>query len=1008
MSENKGKTVKIDKITKTEKKEKKDTKDTKSIDVKNQTKFVTFDGNSLTIQDIVNVARFGYKVKLEGVAEKRIVTCSEHLKKIVADERKVYGITTGFGVFQNKFLTVPETQELSRNIIVSHAIAVGKPLSQEVVKAAMLVRINAFAQGVSGVRLEIVQTFIDMINKDVIPLVPENGSLASSGDLCLLSHLALVMTEPYDESDKADGEVYYQGQVMSGQEGMNKAGIKRVRLIGKEGLALTNGASFSAAIGSLATYDAMNLWKACNLSTALSLEALKGVPGAFDARIHNVRPYPGAQETARHIRQLTEGSKFISSENRIQDAYSLRCVPQVNGAVYDAILYAQTQLEIEVNSATDNPLIFSEKEVLSGGNFHGQPVGLVLDHLKVAITTLSNISERRCARLVDDKLSNGLPCMLVHKSVKAGLNSGLMIPQYTAVSLTLKNGTLSTPDSVHSLPTSAGQEDHNANGMNAALHLLEIIENTTQVLAIEMFSATRGMYIRKDDESKLVFGGATGKYYKQITAEDVAPFVAADHYMAPAVGKIAKLIKSPEFYTGYDQATAKNKRLNINTPIGTRDLHPNQMIARNKVLKTIRETIARHGVAEIQTPVFELREILMGKYGENGKLVYDLEDQGQKLSLRYDLTVPLARYCAQHNVTNLRRMQVAEVFRRDSPAIERGRYRSFYQFDTDFVGAGAHMLQDAEILYIMDEVLKAVDIGQFCIKLSHRKLLQCLMDSCKVPTEKFTTTCSSVDKLDKEPWSYVEKELLGKELSLETVAQIKELVLIKGRPREVSKILRTKFSVSEGKEINQVLDEMDVLFDYLEAFKCTDNIEFDLSLARGLDYYTGIIFEAITLNKDLGIGSIAAGGRYDGLIGMFHPKNKEIPAVGCSFGVERLFAIMEKKEEKSDSAPVSAEIEVLVHPLGKNMMPDVLMMCDKLWKSNIKAVKRDKLKPDMKEQIEFALENKVPYMVIVGEKEKETGSVGLKIMSSAGQQMTLTYDECVSYLQTQLNKNLNM
>lgn len=945
---------------------------------------VTLNGNSLEIDDIVNVARSGYKVALDPSAENAIRENRKELEAMT-EIKVVYGVTTGFGNFHDKILPASESAQLSKNIILSHACAVGDPLGIDVVKAAMVIRVNAFAKGVSGVRLELVECLIWMINNDVIPYIPRNGSLASSGDLCLLAHLGLVVigedSKVYVRDDgKGDNKLESEKSDSKQPEykliSTKEAKIPHVSLSSKEGLALTNGSSFTAAIAALSLHDAYNVWKSSNLALALTMEATKAVPNAFDARVHNVRAYEGSLECARHIRMLTRGSDFVDAKNRVQDAYSVRCAPAVHGAaVYNSLEFIKSQIVTEINSATDNPLIFG-KDVLSGGNFHGEPLAIALDLLKICLAELGGISERRTARLVDKSLNNGLPDMLVKKSA---LNSGLMIPQYTAASLVLKNRVLAGPDSVSSLPTACNQEDFNSNGMNSGLHLLEILENLRYVLAIEIFTASRGMFLRQELESKANFGAGTSEFYKVLMK--IAPYVAEDYNMNSALVEVKKYISTNEFLELYNSYTKESKDIVLDNPRGMRDIMPDQMIVRRKVLETIKNIFLKHGACEIDTPALERRDILFGKYGEANKLVYDLNTDGQQLSMRYDLTVPFARFLAQHGINKIKRFHCANVWRRDHPSLNKGRYCQFTQFDFDIAGAGELMLQDAEILYIMAEVLSAVEIGPYVVKLSHRKLLSLLTEFCGVPADKFATVCSSIDKLDKESWEKVALELKSKSVEEKVILKLGDYMTINGDCREVEKKLSTLFM--DNKEIKQVLGEMNTLFNYLESMKCLDKFSFTLSLARGLDYYTGVIFEAITLDKSIGVGSIAAGGRYDNLVGMFHPQKREIPCVGCSFGIERLFTILEKKQEEKKRTWV--ETQVLVHPIGKGMISQALEICSELWKSNIKAEFIPIAMPKMKEQIEYCLNNGIKFMVIVGEDEFKKGVVNVKDMSAKTQ-----------------------
>ncbi len=364
----------------------------------------------------------------------------------------------------------------------------GEPLPEEVVRTMLLLRANSLASGFSGVRPLLVETMLEMLNKKVHPVVPGKGSVGASGDLAPLSHLALVLI--------GRGEAWYDGKLLPGAVAMQKAGIATITLKAKEGLSLCNGTQAMTAIGALAVYDAEKLACLADLFGALSAEALEAVPLAFDHKIHAIRPHPGQVQTAENMRNLLKDSQIIAEADhgRVQDAYSLRCIPQVHGASKDTIAYVKQVIVREMNSVTDNPLVFPESgEVLSGGNFHGQPVALVMDFLAIAISELANISQLRTERLTNPALSMGLPAFLVEKS---GLNDGYMMAQYTAAALVSENKVLSHPASVDSIPTSADQEDHVSMGTIAARKCREVLENTQYVLAIEAICACQGIDFR--------------------------------------------------------------------------------------------------------------------------------------------------------------------------------------------------------------------------------------------------------------------------------------------------------------------------------------------------------------------------------------------------------------------------------------------------------------------------------------------------------------------------------
>ena len=475
---------------------------------------ITLTGNSLTIVDMVKVAYDLEEVSLSDASIQSIKQSRQNIVVMANSGKAIYGVNTGFGIFADKRISQDQSIQLNRNLIYSHAVATGDPLPIPIVRAAMMIRVNALAKGASGIQYEIVDTLIGMLNKGVTPVVSSQGSLGSSGDLCLLAQIGLVIIEDEKMDESQSWLAYYQGQEMSGKKALELAGLKQHQFSFKDGLALINGATFSTAISALAAYEAINLAAFSDITTAMSMEALCSVSAAFRPEIHALRNMAGQQKSAQIIRSMIDGSSFIDSSEVLQDAYSIRCAPQVHGSVRDTIAHVEKIITAELNAATDNPLFIDQDTIISGGNFHGEPIGLVSDFLGIALTELGAISERRTFRLMDEKLNNGLPGMLVDPGADAGLNSGVMILQYTAAALVLQNQTFAAPDSARSLPTSANQEDHNANAYNAALHLWKIVENTWKVLAIELYCATRAIHIRKMMKPELHLGNRTEIIYR--------------------------------------------------------------------------------------------------------------------------------------------------------------------------------------------------------------------------------------------------------------------------------------------------------------------------------------------------------------------------------------------------------------------------------------------------------------------------------------------------------------
>lgn len=518
-------------------------------------KKVVIDGEHLKLEDVVAVAEAWeapetVHAELSQEAREKVQRARRGVEELMASGEVVYGVNTGFGHFKDRIIPLEQTYKLQRNIVMSHAVGVGPPLDEATTRALMLIRANSLAKGYSGVRLELLETLLAMMNRGVHPVIPSKGSLGASGDLAPLAHMSLVLI--------GEGEAIYRGERLPGREAMRRADIPILELAAKEGLSLTNGTAMMTAVGALATWRAEKLSKVADLAGCLSLEALHGTPSAFDERIHAVRPHPRQMECAAYLRRLIEGSQFTRPYDplNVQDAYTLRCIPQVHGAVRDSILYARWVLEIEMNSATDNPLIFFEEDgrpiCLSGGNFHGEIVAIAMDYLTMALTEMGNISERRLTRLTDEASNQEtLPAFLTEKG---GINSGFMLAQYTAAALASENKVLSHPASVDTIPTSANAEDHVSMGPAAALQTCQVLDNLEMILAIELFAAAQGIDFRRrrmgDGERR--FGRGTGPAYALI--RKVVPFIEEDTIMYPYIEAVRRLIASGELLEAVEKA----------------------------------------------------------------------------------------------------------------------------------------------------------------------------------------------------------------------------------------------------------------------------------------------------------------------------------------------------------------------------------------------------------------------------------------------------------------------
>ncbi|SDU17085.1 histidine ammonia-lyase [Desulfobacula phenolica] len=494
--------------------------------MKNQ---IVLNGKDFLLKDLVRIARNNVGITISVESESRINKARDLVDQWVGQGKRIYGVTTGFGALSDVAICREDTKKLQKNILFSHAAGMGRPMEDDVVRAMIALRVNDFCRGNSGLRLKTIEKLAQILNEGIIPVVPEKGSVGASGDLVPMAHLSLVLI--------GEGEAFVDGEKMSGAGALREKLIKPIVLEAGEGLALINGTQFMIALGCLALHDALNLCKHADIAAGMSLETLMGTRSAFDPRIHRARPHTGQIKAADNMLRITESSEIISSHHdcsRIQDAYTLRCSPQVHGASWDAFAYVEKVIRVEMNSSTENPLIFPEsKDFLSGGNFHGQPLALACDFLGIAIAELANISERRIERLVNPQLS-GLPAFLVEDG---GLNSGFMIAQYAAASLVSENKVLAHPASVDSIPTSANKEDHVSMGSIAARKCRDIVANTEEVIAIELLCAAQGI----DLFTNMKAGNGTLAAYEVIRSK--VDYMTEDRILSSDIAKVKALLK---------------------------------------------------------------------------------------------------------------------------------------------------------------------------------------------------------------------------------------------------------------------------------------------------------------------------------------------------------------------------------------------------------------------------------------------------------------------------------
>jgi len=492
---------------------------------------VEINGSNLSIDSFYKVV-FDYEnVSISDTSKQLVHNARNYVKEVIESEVPTYGINTGFGKLSVVSIKKNDLNKLQENLIKSHACGIGEPFPEEVVRGMLLLRVNALIKGYSGIRLKVIEKMVELLNNNLIPVVYSQGSLGASGDLAPLSHMVLPLI--------GLGEVVFKGQKMTASEGLNLAGIEPIeKLEAKEGLSLINGTQAMTSIGAISVIEAYKLVNLSLSTLGVTMEALQGIDDVFYDEIHQLRRHPGQIQVANNMLKILKGSKLITKqgEMRVQDAYSLRCSPQVIGASLDAINYCRNVIENEMNAVTDNPLVFvDEKRVISAGNFHGQPVALAMDFLAIATSELANISERRLERMVNSSLNDNLPAFLVKNP---GINSGFMIVQYSAASLVSENKSLAHPASVDSIPSSANQEDHVSMGTISARKARQIIGNSTKVLAMELFTALQAIDFRGADK----LGNSSKKIYYHIRQE--IPFIEEDIVMYEQIHKVISIIQN--------------------------------------------------------------------------------------------------------------------------------------------------------------------------------------------------------------------------------------------------------------------------------------------------------------------------------------------------------------------------------------------------------------------------------------------------------------------------------
>jgi len=789
---------------------------------------------------------------------------------------------------------------------------------------------------------------------------------------------------------------YFNNSKMELKVALNQSGLMPISLSLYEANILLYGQFAVTGACALIIGCAANLSPMFDVVAALSCEASGVSVEAFDASHFEVsRPHRGQISSAATLRLLLEGSKCTnSSQVTVLRAFS--STPQVHGPAQDALVAAIKMMELELNctESVDN---------ISGPDASLDPTQsyMALNLTMSALSAYYSISRERWSVLSGISQGQMSGKSIAHTQDLSGafdmivrLSSALSEELYQAVRrITVKDGSSKPAASTEPIAGKGVEIKRPGTGTGTGIGIAvqedasltpeqrARIEAKRREKALKAEQKAKAKEVKKGSAG-LVLGVGTSLLRTHLSSlcpdpcessfsSVVTPFDTSEKSFSCFCSKLLEQVSS-------------GGRHKPKIPKGTRDFTPEQMRVREQAFAVIRRVFKRHGAVEIDTPVFELREVLMGKYGEDSKLIYDLSDQGgELLSLRYDLTVPFARFLAMNSVGNIKRFHISKVYRRDNPQLAKGRYREFYQCDFDVAGSFLPMVPDAEVITVACEILSELPIGAFMVKLNHRGILDAVFEISGVPAEKFRTICSAVDKLDKASWSEVRLEMVEeKGLDPDVADRIGQFVLHHGEPIALWEKLTTEQCFGAHERANTALREMKILFDYLKAMNSLKYVHFDLSLARGLDYYTGVIYEVVLVDggsSGVSVGSIAAGGRYDNLVGMFSTSGQQTPCVGVSIGIERVFAIMERKAVDMGLLK-SAYVQVFVASIGTGLVPDRMRVCKLLWEANISAEYSHQENPKFKKQLDETLERGIPYMIVFGEEELKNGTVKVKDM----------------------------
>lgn len=907
-----------------------------------------------SLADVLPISSAALKVELDASAAQRVKKESPPPKQFQAEEK-------------------PECQRKCTDTY----------LPADVIRAALFFKLNNVVNGKSKCRLSVAEQLCAMLNSGVIPGV----CVESKTDKEVFSVIA----------DACHGV----GVDIAGEDlatAFDKASIETLALSTDERLILEDGMSCSSGIASLCVQEGLPFLSLSTFVVALSAEVLQAEVKCFDSDVAETFPLKEANASADVLRSMLSGSTQAVLKKNNNVISSVVDVPTMHGAIKSAMAVVGSSARASLGAVSLPPhksgshrhyivpsfaqdVLSLASLILDGTSLSLERIELMLNIVSTDSTvqkqandiqgllfSLKNSSQmlsEKMSQLQSDIRSNGTTphvacCMLCLESLQCFSNSVRVEALCALIGISLSKKSFESRQNDVEMNGKAKKKMPTFSLGKGTEALVEILED----LLRDNTSCEDGL--------------------KELQLHD-APEPIPDVSLAYSILTQKMTVVDPGFKGIFDavnrvlEANATGRKPKIAK--GARDFGPEQMAIREVAFQKIVNVFKKHGAVSIDTPVFELRETLMGKYGEDSKLIYDLADQGgELLSLRYDLTVPFARHVAVHGITNIKRYHIAKVYRRDQPQMNKGRYREFFQCDFDIAGVYSPMVPDAEVLKVLVEILDDLSLGDYEIKINHRKLLDAMLDIAGVPSQKFRPICSAIDKLDKEPWEVVKKEMVEEKGLPESVAdKIGEFVVLRGEPRQLlTKLQEASHPLANHPESAAALKDLEILFEFLDVMGALKPFSFDLSLARGLDYYTGVIYEAVF--KGGSVGSIAAGGRYDHLVGMF--SGKEVPAVGVSIGIERVFAILEaqmKEMTKGDNGTIrETETEVLVASIGNGLQPQRMKIASDLWSAGIKCEFGFKPNPKMGDQLNYALKSGIPLVILFGEDEIHAGQVKLK------------------------------